>query len=89
MTDPAWLDVFWPVWLAVLTLGFVVAETVALVHKGKGGALTEWTKRALGVDPPRPWRKWAVGSFTAALAVLTVWLIPHMTHWPARWFWET
>lgn len=89
MNDPAWLDWFWPAWLAVLAVGFIVAETVALVSKGRGGALTEWTKRQLGVDPPRKRRRWTVATFTVALVALTVWLTPHMTHWPARWFWET
>lgn len=89
VSDPAWLDWFWPAWLGLLAAGFVVAETVALVSRGRGGALTEKTKRWLGVDPPRPWRHRAVLAFVLVLVGLTVWLVPHMTHWPARWFWET
>jgi hypothetical protein len=88
VTDPGWLTLFWVVWLALLTVGFVFAETVALLHPGRGGALTEFTRRHLGVYPPRPRRKWTVATFTATLVVLTVYLIPHMTRWPARWFFE-
>jgi hypothetical protein len=88
VTDPGWLTLFWTIWLILLAGGFVAAETVALVSRGRGGTLTEFTKRQLGVSPPRPRRKWTVATFTAALVVLTVFLVPHMTYWPWRWFWE-
>jgi hypothetical protein len=88
MTDPGWLTWVWTAWLILLAGGFVAAETVALLHRGRGGTLTEWTKRHLGVYPLRPRRKWTVATFTTALVVLTVFLVPHMTHWPWRWFWE-
>jgi hypothetical protein len=79
---------FWLAWLTVLTGGFVFAQTVALVDPGRGGTLSEWTRRQLGVNPPRPRRRWAVATFTTVLVVLTVWLVPHMTYWPWRWYWE-
>jgi hypothetical protein len=88
MTDPGWLTWFWAAWLALLTVGFVFAQTVALLDPGRGGTLSEWTRRQLGVSPPRPRRKWTVAAFTTALVLLTVWIIPHMTHFPARWFFE-
>jgi hypothetical protein len=88
VSDPSWLAWFWAVWLTLLVAGFILAETVALVHPGRGGALTEWTKRHLGVHPPQPRRKWAILVFVAGLTGLTIWLIPHMTHWPFIWPWE-
>lgn len=87
--DPRWLTVFWPLWLAVLALGFAVAETVGVVSKGKGGTLTERVKLWLGVDPPKPRRRWAAGVFLAALALFAVWFGPHISGWPFTWFWES
>jgi hypothetical protein len=88
MTDPGWTTWFWAIWLALLAGGFVAAQTVALLNPGRGGTLSEWTRRQLGVYPPRSRRRWTVAAFTATLVALTVWLVPHMTYWPARWFFE-
>jgi len=87
--DPAFLRTwYWPVLAAILAVGFAFGETWALVRKGKGGTATENIKKALGVDPPRKWRRVAVASFTAGILALAVWLVPHITHWPWTWFWE-
>lgn len=86
--DPAWLRTFWPVWLALLALGFAVAETIAIVNPGKGGTLTERVRLWLGVDPPAPRRRGSAGAFAAVLLALAVWLVPHMTDWPWSWPWE-
>lgn len=88
--DPAFLRTwYWPLLAAILVVGFAFGETWAIVNKGKGGTATERIKAALGVDPPRRRRRVAVASFVAAALVLVTWAVPHLTHWPFTWFWES
>jgi hypothetical protein len=79
--DPAWLDWFWPAWLALLAGGFAFAETWALVSRGRGGTLSEKLRRWLGLDPPRPGRRWAFVVVTVALVGVAVWLPGHLAGW--------
>lgn len=77
-TDPAWLDWFWPAWLIVLAGGFVFAETWALISRGRGGTLSEKTRRWLGVEPRRPWRRWTLLGLTVVLLGFAAWFPLHI-----------
>lgn len=65
----------WVIWLAVTAVSFVVLETVALV---KGETLSEVTRRWLGVDPPKPWRRLTIGLFASLVTALAEWFVPHI-----------
>lgn len=83
--DPGWLRRWWPLWLALLGLGFAIPETVALLYPGDGGTLSEMTREWLGLGPDG-------GGVTAGWVVLTVALAGFAVWFPAHllklWPWE-
>lgn len=84
--DPGWLRTwYWPLWLAVVAVGFVVAEAIALMNRGDGGTLSEKTRQWLGIRPGAGGRRGAWAAFVAVLALFTVWFSGHLLQW---WPWE-
>lgn len=83
--DPQWLRRWWPLWLAVVALGFAVPETVALVSGGDGGTLSEMTREWLGLAPDGAGMTvgWVV--LTVILAGFAVWFPVHLRR---GWPWE-
>lgn len=74
---------YWPVFLAAAAVAFVVPEVIALVDPGRGGTLSEWTRRALGVQPAAPRRRWAAAGFAGGLLLFVAWFVPHILwDWP-------
>ena len=83
--DPGWLRRWWPLWLAVVALGFAVPETVALVSTGDGGTLSEMTREWLGMSPDGTGGTigWVV--LTVLLAAFAVWFPVHLRKgWPGE-----
>lgn len=83
--DPGWLAAWWPLWLAVVGLGFVGPEAVALVSDGEGGTLSEMTRKWLGLNPDGSGMTvgWVV--LTVVLLGFAVWFPLHLRKW---WPWE-
>ena len=93
--DPAWLRRWWPLWLALVVLGFAVPETVALVSTGEGGTLSEMTREWLGLDPDGAGTTVGWVILTVILAGFAVWFPVHLKKgwWYERprrkgWPWE-
>jgi hypothetical protein len=84
--DPKWLRWYWPIFTIVAALAFAIPEAVGIISKGKGGTYTEWIKRQIGVDPPKPHKRVTSTIFVVVLGLFAVWFGPHIiTQWP----WES
>ena len=66
--------VAWAVWLVTFAASFGVMEWLS----GKE-TLSATTRRWLGIDPPKPWRRYTIVLFACAVAGFAVWFIPHIT----------
>jgi len=83
--DPGWLRRWWPLWLALVGLGFAVPETVALVSTGEGGTLSEMTREWLGMSPDGTGGTIGWVALTVVLAGFAVWFPIHLRK---GWPWE-
>lgn len=83
--DPGWLRAWWPLWLAVVGIGFVGPEAVALISEGEGGTLSEMTREWLGLSPDGAGMTVGWVALTAVLVGFAVWFPIHLKR---GWWWE-
>lgn len=62
-------------WLAA----FGVFEGVALAERRTDRTYSVWIRRALGITPPRWYRRLAATTFAAVLIGFVAWFVPHIT----------
>lgn len=73
------MSAIWAGWLIAVAVSFAFLEGYALWTKRTGDTLSENTRRWLGIQPVRPWRRWGVGLFSAVLMGFVAWFLPHIT----------
>jgi hypothetical protein len=64
----------WMFWFLTTIAGFTVLEARAIMRKDTKGTLTYATRKALGIDPVKPWRLLSV----AAICSISGWFAAHM-----------
>lgn len=72
-------DWLWVVWIVACLATFGVLEGIAIVNRTEGDTLTENLKRWLGIDPPRPWKRAGIATFTSVVLGFVSWFVPHIT----------
>lgn len=83
--DPGWLRRWWPLWVVLAALGFIVPEAVALADDGRGGTLSEMSREWLGVAPDGTGGAVGVAVLAVALLGFTVWFPVHIKR---GWWYE-
>lgn len=83
--DPGWLRRWWMLYLALVALGFAVPETIALIHAGDGGTLSEASRDWLGISPDGTGGAVGWTALTVALVGFAAWYVGHLRKW---WPWE-
>lgn len=80
----AFFNAFWVVFTVVPLVVFAVAEGSALASRKTGRTYSENIRRWLGIDPPRPRRRWTVWAFATLLIAFDAWFVPHIVFgiWP-------
>lgn len=70
---------YWPVWLAVLTVSFLVREIWALQSGRPQDTLSDWVWKALKVAVNKPVSDWTAAHFLVfgCWLVLVAWLTFH------------
>lgn len=61
-------------WFLTTVVGFTILEARAIVNKNQKGTLTYATRKALGIEPVKPWRLLGV----AAICSGSGWFTAHM-----------
>lgn len=72
---PSWA---WVTWAAASLVTFFILELVALMNNRDHDTLSENLRRWLGINPPRPVRRWTVPLFIVVLVGFVVWFVPHI-----------
>ncbi|HZM83758.1 MAG TPA: hypothetical protein VFC19_49195 [Candidatus Limnocylindrales bacterium] len=63
----------WAAWLLTVAVSFAGLEWLS----GKE-TLSATTRRWLGVDPPKPWRRTSIVLFMSAVLGFAAWFVPHI-----------
>ena len=68
----------WIAWVALSLTAFAILEGIALTNRVKGDTLSENLQRLLGVVPAKPWRRFSVVLFSAAVFGFAAWFVDHI-----------